>query len=145
MAQHGSRRERLARCSLEGLPGNVRARARQLARLRDALAAALSKEEAAHLVGVHTGANRLVIFTDTSAWCTRLRYRIAQFEAVAENQMGALPHIQFKVQPPIYQQREAPYRPLSESAVQALESAARTIDDEPLAAALRRLATTRDA
>lgn len=97
-------------------------------------------------MGVSVDANRLVIFADSSAWCTRLRYRTARFEAVAEQQMRrAVPRIQFKVQPPVYRPREAPCRPLSENAVKALESAARSISDEPLAAALHRLAASRDA
>jgi len=135
-----TRREKLEHCRLEGLASGLKARTRELARLRDALAATLDSEGRTHFTGVSANVRKLVIFADSSAWCTRFRYRAPQFEAVAQDLTGIRPQMEFKVQLPMFRQAPAARQALSAEAVRCLESAARSIDDEALARALRRLA-----
>ncbi|MGH8272295.1 MAG: DciA family protein [Gammaproteobacteria bacterium] len=132
------------RMPLEALPSALCARARRLATLRDALAAILTAEEAPHFVGVSAHANELVIFTDSPAWCTRLRYRSPQLEAAVQSLYERTPRLVFRTQPPQFRSTAPPPRqPLSERAAATLNASARTIADAPLAAALRRLAGRR--
>lgn len=130
-----------ARVPLEALPGAVCTRAKELARLRDALAATMDEEEVPHFLGVSANAAELVIFADSPAWCMRLRYRAPEFEAAAQALLGRVPRLVFRSQPPRFAPAEAPRRrTLSERAVQTLLASARTVGDPTLAAALRRLA-----
>ncbi len=131
--------------SLKGLPGDLTAQARRLAWLRDRLVAALGGQEGAHVVGVSLHGNRLTVFADSPAWCMRLRYRAPELEATVQSLLGQRPQIRFRVQPPAFTREPAPRRALPESAVAALDAAARSIEkggaeNGPLAAALRRLA-----
>jgi len=113
--------------------------------LRQALASALPADESKHLVGVAGNSKRLVIFADSAAWATRLRYRATDLEAVAVQYRGTRPHLVFKVGMP-HGVAEQPHRSpwLPERVVNTLESSARTVKDEGLAAALRRLARGAD-
>lgn len=132
---------RPTRVRVDGLPRGLRARARRLSRLRAALATRLDRRDAAHLTGVSVTAHRVVVFTDSPAWSTRLRYHAAEFEAVIEEHLGrGAPRIHFRVQPPTFRANRVTRRSLPAKAVQALESTARCVSDERLAAALRRLA-----
>lgn len=93
-----------------------------------------------HFTGVSATIRKLVIFADSSAWCSRLRYHAPRFEETAQALTGIRPQVIFKVQLPVFRERDKPRRPLSDQAVRSLESAARSVDDEALATALRRLA-----
>lgn len=140
----GSSAAKPGRLPLEALPGALCMHARRLAKLRAVLAAALTEEEAPHFVGVSANASELVIFTDSPAWCTRLRYRSPQLEAAVEKLLERPRRLVFRTQPMPFRAAEAPRRPpLSERAVATLNASARTIADQPLAAALRRLAGRR--
>lgn len=115
-------------------------RARRLATLRKTLAAALDPGEAAHLAGVSGEGARLVIFADSAAWATRLRYRAPQFERALREQLGLCPQLIFRVLPESERVAPPSRAGLPARARAALESAARTIRDPDLAGALRRLA-----
>lgn len=136
---------------LERLPAGLVARARRLAWLRKRLAAVLDTEEASHLAGISAEGGKLVIFADSPAWCTRLRYRAGELEAAAAPLLGRRLQIGFRVQPPQFRRRETPRRGLSPQACATIGAAARSIeaggtdgrdneDNRALAAALRRLA-----
>lgn len=120
--------------------GAVYRRSRQLAKLRDALASTLEPEMTAHLVGVSWDGARLVVFTDSGAWATRLRYKTPQLEKAAQAHTGRDVRLSFRILPGSGAPRVAPRRPLSPAVCSVLESAARTIRDSELAGALRRLA-----
>jgi len=111
--------------------------------LREALADVLEDETRQHLVGVSGTSQRLVIFADTPAWATRLRYQAPDLEAAALGYLGMRPALAFRVMPedvPL-PRSELPRSPwLSERVVATLEASARTVNDEELAEALRRLA-----
>lgn len=136
---------RLDRSALSGSLGAVYRQAQEFDKFRQVLASALPSDESKHLVGVAGNRDRLVIFADSPAWATRLRYRAPDLEAAAVQFRGTRPSLVFKVgtrhgvaeQPPL-----SPWLP--ERVVNTLESSARTVKDEGLAAALRRLARGTD-
>ncbi|MGH8273190.1 MAG: DciA family protein [Gammaproteobacteria bacterium] len=151
MPQNYPRNGRISRLPLEQLPAGLVARAHRLARLRDRLVAALDEEEASHVAGVSADKGKLVIFADSSAWCTRLRYRTGKLEAAAAALLGRRQQISFRVQLPQFRRRESPRRELSTRVRATLAAAARSIEaggtegiedegNRALATALRRLA-----
>jgi hypothetical protein len=116
--------------------------AHTLAKLRNILAAALDAENRTHFMGVSGNAQRLIIFADSPAWATRLRYQAPALEDTATPYLGSRPTLIFRVLP-----NALPFTPdvprspwLPERVVATLEASARTVGDEELAAALRRLA-----
>lgn len=132
---------RLDREALAGSLGAVYRQARALAKLRDTLADVLPPDERKHLVGVCGNERRLVVFADSPAWATRLRYRSPELEAAAAKLRGTRPSLVFRVTVEYGVETPPPRSPwLSERVVDTLESSARTVEDEELAAALRRLA-----
>jgi len=144
MAEAG-RPRLMGRGVAESSLGDVYRRAAELGRLRRHLARALAPDLALHLAGVSGDRNRLVLYSDSAAWATRLRYQAPVLERAAAAALGGRPQLAFRVLPP----REAAKRPdetrevLPERSRAVLESAARTVGDEELAAALRRLARHR--
>jgi hypothetical protein len=108
--------------------------------MRDALCAILSPEERAHFTGVNANIGKVIVFADSPAWCTRFRYRAPQFMVALEGLTELRPRMEFKVQLPVFRQTPVARAVLSGEAVKCLESAARSINDEALARALRRLA-----
>lgn len=136
---------RLDRSTLSGSLGAVYRQAQEFDKFRQVLASALPTEESKHLVGVAGNNRRLVIFADSPAWATRLRYRAPDLEAAAMQHCGTRPRLVFRVgvrHGVVEQPHRSPWLP--ERVVNTLESSARTIKDEGLAAALRRLARGAD-
>jgi len=133
---------RLDQCAPGDTLSAVYRHAHRLAKLRAALAEALEVEIRQHLVGVSGTSQRLVIFADTSGWATRLRYQAPDLEAAALDHLGTRPTLVFRVMPDAPPLHSAtPRSPwLSERVVATLEASARTVEDEELAEALRRLA-----
>ncbi|MGH7688564.1 MAG: hypothetical protein ACREN3_03090 [Gemmatimonadaceae bacterium] len=141
-----SSKSRLERLTLDEPLGAVYRWARELALLRDAVAAVLPATESVHLVGVSTAApGRLILFSDSAAWCTRLRYHAPMLEAAALPFLGLRPRLEFRTLPAVFQSAPSQRLPLSARATATLRSAARTIKDPALAAALKRLAETQPA
>ena len=136
---------RLDRSTLSGSLGAVYSQAQEFDKLRQALASALPADESKHLVGVAGNDRRLVVFADSPAWATRLRYRSPDLEDAAMRHRGTRPHLVFRVGTR-HGVAEQPHRSpwLPERVVNTLESSARTVKDEGLAAALRRLARGAD-
>lgn len=127
--------------ALSGSLGAVYRRARALAKLREALVEALPEQERRHFVGVSGSKRRLVIFADSPAWATRLRYCSPDLETAAARHVGVRPNLVFRVAVEHGVPLPPPRSPwLPERVVNTLESSARTVKDEGLAAALRRLA-----
>ena len=128
-----------------GTLGAVYRQARDLARLRRHLARALTPDLAPHLAGVSGDRARLVVYADSAAWATRLRYQAPVLEKAAADLLGARPRLVFRNVPKRErgQPAESDARGLTDAARATLESAARTIGDEELAAAIRRLARNR--
>lgn len=116
--------------------------AHTLAKLRDTLTSALGEDARRHFVGVSGNSQRLVIFADSPAWATRLRYQAPDIEDAAMRHLGSRPSLVFRVLASSQSStRETPRSPwLPEQVVATLEASARTVGDEALAAALRRLA-----
>jgi hypothetical protein len=135
-----SNNRRLTALPLTGLPDAIVWKSRRLARLRDVVLAALDAQEARHIVGINADKNKLVIFADSSAWCTRLRYRAPEIEAAAERLLRTCPQVTFRVQPRPFHEIEPAGRALSSHARATIAAGSRTISDPELAAALRRLA-----
>lgn len=136
---------RLDRSALSGSLGAVYRQAQEFDKLRQALASALPADESKHLIGVAGSDKKLVVFADSPAWATRLRYRAPDLEAAAIQCRGTRPHLVFRVGAR-HGVAEQPHRSpwLPEHVVNTLESSARTVKDEGLAAALRRLARGAD-
>ena len=127
--------------TLSGSLGAVYRQARELAKLRQALVSGLPEDEARHLVGVSDDGRRLAVFADSPAWATRLRYRAPELEAAAVRWRGTRPRLAFKVAQHSGAAERRSHSPwLSEHVVNTLEASARTVEDEGLAEALRRLA-----
>ncbi|GEM_PF-6254838 len=73
--------------------------AKRLLKLRQTLQGVLPPDMAAHLIGVSLNGNRLVIYSDSPAWNTRLRYMAPALAQCAARQIGALPHLVFLTLP----------------------------------------------
>lgn len=134
---------RLDQCAPGDTLSAVYRHAHRLAKLREALAAALEDEARRHLMGVSGNSQRLVVFADTSGWATRLRYQTPVLEAAALDYLGTRPALVFRVMPEDVPtlRSDTPRSPwFSERVVATLEASARTVKDEDLAEALRRLA-----
>lgn len=133
---------RLDQYASNGALSAVYRHARDLAKLREAIAPALDAEARTHFSGVSGDSRRLVIFADSPAWATRLRYQAPAIEEAALRHLGARPRLAFRVIPDSPMPGDAAVRSpwLSERVVSALEASARTVGDEELAEALRRLA-----
>lgn len=133
---------RLNQCPTGPGLSEVYRHARVLAKLGDVLAGALDPQARRHFSGVSGDARRLVVFADSPAWATRLRYQAPDLEAAAVRHLGHRPRLEFRVLTDAPQPfAETPRSPwLSQRVVETLEASARTVDDEELAEALRRLA-----
>ncbi|MGH8126808.1 MAG: DciA family protein [Gammaproteobacteria bacterium] len=116
--------------------------AHTLAKLRNTLTEALEPEMRAHFMGVSGNSERLVIFADSATWATRLRYQAPDLEEAATRHLGSRPALVFRVLTDLSPSAPATLRSpwLPERVVATLEASARTVGDDELAAALRRLA-----
>ncbi len=133
---------RLDQYASTGALSAVYRHARDLAKLREAIAPALDEDARTHFCGVSGHSRRLVIFADSPAWATRLRYQAPAIEDAALRHFGARPSLAFRVMPdsPMPDQVIGRSPWLSEGVISTLEASARTVGDEELAEALRRLA-----
>ena len=133
---------RLDRCVSGNALITVYRHAHTLAKLRNTLAAALDAENRTHFMGVSGNAQRLTIFADAPAWATRLRYQAPTLEDAATLHLGSRPTLIFRVLTDMPPSTPDTFRSpwLPERVVATLEASARTVGDEELAAALRRLA-----
>lgn len=135
---------RLDQCVREEALAAVYRRARRLAMLHTRLAAVLPAETRAHFLGISEQPRYCILFADSAAWATRLRYQAPALEKAAFDALGVRPVLRFRVLAPNAvsplpaSRMRSPWLP--ESVVETLEASARTVDDEELAAALRRLA-----
>ena len=82
----------------------------------------------------------LVLYANSPAWATRLRYVGALIQqTVAAHGGPKRPKLSVRVTTPPAQERTAPGKSLSGNAGEILKAAAQGTDDERLASALRRL------
>lgn len=139
------RTSRFAPLPLEAPLGAVCRHARRLASLRAALAATLGMPDGSHLAGVSLSSERLTVYADSPAWCTRLRFRAPAIEDTAERHIGRRLRLVFRTQPGTFRNPVPSQTPVSPRAASVLRSAARSINDPALAAALRRLADAQPA
>ncbi|HEX5313389.1 MAG TPA: DciA family protein [Gammaproteobacteria bacterium] len=133
------------RLSLEASLGAIYHWSRELATLRERLAAALPAPEAEHLAGVSLQADRLLVFADSTAWCTRLRYRASILETAVEPLLGLRPQLEFRTLPPVLPAARRQRCELSPVAAESLRAAARGVSEPALARALERLADSQPA
>lgn len=134
---------RLDRCVSGNTLVAVYRHAHTLAKLRSTLAEALDTDTRKHFMGVSGNPERLAIFADSPAGAMRLRYQAPALEQAAASHLGSRPALAFRVltNPPSSLRATPPRSPwLPERVVNTLEASARTVGDEALAAALRRLA-----
>lgn len=126
--------------------GALTEQARGLARLNRAVGAELDPEFLPHCQVTGLRGGTLTILCDSAAWATRLRYHgpalrdrlAASGTPVSEVRVAVRPPQQ-RLVPPLPAPR-APRPPLAADAARSLRAAAGAVDDDGLAAALRRLA-----
>ena len=125
-----------------GVLGQLMARASQLNRLSQIFRAYLPPHLHDHAVLVRLDAEGWEVQTDSASWATRLRYALPTIRQGLGQQLGiALPKPRVRVVPaaaPSLPQR--PRLTLTRRNAEVLETAARTLTDPRLGAALRRLA-----
>lgn len=125
-----------------GVLGQLMARADRLARLSQIFHAYLPPHLRDHAVLVRLDAEGWEVQTDSPNWATRLRYALPTIRQALGQQVGmTLPKPRIRVVPaakPIQPQR--PRLTLTRRNAEVLETAARTLTDPRLGAALRRLA-----
>ena len=118
------------------------ARADRLARLSQIFHAYLPPHLRDHAVLVRLDAEGWEVQTDSPSWATRLRYALPTIRQALGQQVGMmLPKPRIRVVPaaePVQPQR--PRLTLTRHSAEVLETAARTLTDPRLGAALRRLA-----
>jgi len=125
-----------------GVLGQLIAQAGQLNRLSRIFRAYLPPHLHDHAVLVRLDAEGWEVQTDSASWATRLRYALPTIRQGLGQQLGiALPKPRVRVVPaaaPSLPQR--PHLTLTRRNAEVLETAARTLTDPRLGAALRRLA-----
>jgi hypothetical protein len=122
------------------------AEARRLEALRLCVAAHLAPETGIHCLGADLKDGILTLFLDSAVWTTALRYQHQTLLAAVQRDLGQACHsLKLRVLPePI--PGVPPKRPpgtLSAGTRQLLDSTAAGLEDQALAAALRRLARTK--
>jgi hypothetical protein len=120
------------------------AEARHLEALRRRVIRLLPAETAPHCLGAALDENGvLTLFLDSAVWTTALRYQHVALLAAAQQELGrACRTLQLKVLPepiPGVPTKPPPHH-LSAETRRLLASTAASLDDAPLAAALKRLA-----
>jgi len=128
-----------------GSPGltELTAEARRLEALRRRVARHLPAETAPHCLGAALDDGVLTLFFDSAVWTTMLRYQHAPLLAAVQQELGrGCRTLQLKVLPePVPGVPPTPPpRQLSAETRRLLASTAASLDDAPLAAALKRLA-----
>ena len=125
-----------------GVLGQLMVRAERLARLSQIFRAYLPPHLRDHAVLVRLDAEGWEVQTDSPSWATRLRYALPTIRQALGQQVGiTLPKPRIRVVPaaePVQPQR--PRLALTRRNAEVLETAARTLTDPRLGAALRRLA-----
>lgn len=125
--------------------GELVAKARQLARMRQVFRAYLPPHLQDHAELVRLDAEAWIVHTDSASWATRLRYALHNIREPLGQQLDiALPKAYIRVvavAPPPPPQRRLR---LTKRNARLLEMAARNLADERLSAALRRLAARAD-
>lgn len=134
--------------------GRVASQARALEELARITRDAVPEPMQPHVLACAVRDRTLIIFTDTAAWGSQIRFiQAAILEALAETTGHRLENVRFKIQQTA---TERPVDPggkpmvkneshtISNRSRQLIASAAESIQDEQLAAALMRLARGRD-
>jgi len=127
--------------------GMLTEQARGLARLNRAVSAELEPELAPHCQVAGLRGGTLTILCDSAAWATRLRYHgpaVRDRLVAAGLPVSALRVAVRPVQAPPAATPRQPRPELASAAAASLRSAASAVDDDGLAAALRRLADRAD-
>lgn len=122
-------------------------RCRSLQRLQRLVTSLLAPEFGHHCRVGNMRGNSLIIFCDSPAWASRLRYQAAQLlERLHQHpSLSSIEHIELKVIP-VAQSYATPPREtpvLSEYAASCLSACAETVSNQPLRDALTRLARHR--
>lgn len=117
----------------------------QLDALVREIRAALPAAARDHVVGCAVRPGLLIVFADSAAWATQLRY-LQQDILLAGNEVlgNSARRLQFKVLPPTPVAGNPPGPGLSKNTRRLLNGAASGVADEELAAALRRLSDAGD-
>jgi len=125
-----------------GVLGQLMARAGRLTQLNQLLQAYLPSHLHDHVVLVRLDAEGWEVQTDSASWATRLRYALPTIRQALGQQLGiALPKPRIRVAPrSATPQPRRPRLTLTRRNAEMLETAARTLTDPRLGAALRRLA-----
>jgi hypothetical protein len=125
-----------------GVLGQLMAQAGQLNRLSQIFHAYLPPHLRDHAVLVRLDAEGWEVQTDSASWATRLRYALPTIRQALGQQVGvALPKPRIRVVPAATPaQTQRPRLTLTRHNAEVLETAARTLTDPRLGAALRRLA-----
>ncbi len=122
-------------------------RCRSLQRLQQLVASLLAPEFARHCHVGNIRGNSLIIFCDSPAWASRLRYQVAQLRDKLHQHpaLATIEHIELKVMPTSHEHSSAPRATpeLSEYAASCLSACADTVNNQPLREALTRLARHR--
>lgn len=125
-----------------GLLGQLLAQAGRLRQLSQTFQAYLPPHLRDHAVLIRLDAERWEVHTDAASWATRLRYALATIREPLGRQLGVeLPKPRIRVKPAA--SPDPPRRPrltLTRRNAELLETAARSLNDPRLGAALRQLA-----
>ncbi|HEX6927723.1 MAG TPA: DUF721 domain-containing protein [Gammaproteobacteria bacterium] len=121
----------------------LRIGARQLAALARGIRAVLPADARDHVAGCAPRPGVVVVLVDSAAWATQLRYLQHDILGACRQELGErIQRVQFKVLPPELaagNTGKPPAPGLSQNTRRLLQGAAGGVDDEALAAALRRL------
>jgi hypothetical protein len=111
-----------------------------LQRLRALLPAAARP----HLIAARVNQHKLILYADTSAWVTRLRFHAPQLRTAATENFKQISELKIRVHlPERPAERPQPAR-LSAAATTAIHQGAAAVADPQLRAALQRLGRRRD-
>lgn len=96
-----------------------------------------------HLVAVRLRNHELVLYADSSAWMTRIRFQAPQLLKHVPTQFGKPLRTKLRIAPPATSELQRQARHLSPAAIQTLLEAASGTPDRDLKAALKRLGSLR--
>ncbi len=126
-----------------GFPaGGVLQRGRFLQRINQLLGRSLDAESKRHCRVGNLRDGLLILYADSTAWATRLRYQAPALLAQLQQQKGleGLQKIELRVLPEQTQESTNQKASLSNEAASCITACANGIEDEKLSNALRRLA-----
>lgn len=123
--------------------GSIYDRSLEILQLQKAIRNQIDKPLSEHIFVGTASNHQLIIYTDSAAWASRIRYLVSQILAIVNDLSANKPisSVRVRVDPALRQQETTPVNlSMSTTSSQHLENVAKNIGDDKLSTALLNLA-----